>query len=54
MNKSLDNHITFKENVTMNRKVRRHSQSVVARIVKRSPHLSPEEVAAAAARIIHG
>jgi hypothetical protein len=38
----------------MNRKVKRYHASVVARVVKRSPHLSPEEVATAAARIING
>jgi len=39
----------------MNRKLRRFHSAVVERIVKRSPHLTPEQVAQAAARIIkHG
>lgn len=38
----------------LNRKARRYHQSVVSKIVNRSPHLTPEEVATAAARVING
>lgn len=36
----------------MNRHIRRSRLAVVERIVKRSPHLTPEQVAQAAERIL--
>ena len=52
MNKDVDNRVKLVENTAMNRKIRRYHAAVVEKIVRRSPHLSPEEVAQVAQHII--